>query len=88
MLNARRGASGGYMLARPATELTVGEVIRAVEGPRAGALRGRTAHDPCPRTAAPTRTRASCANSGSRCATPSPQSWIGRPSTRPCRAQS
>ena len=49
ILNARRGASGGYMLARPAQELTVGEVIRAVEGPLAPALcASRTAHDPCP----------------------------------------
>jgi len=30
---SRRGAEGGYLLARPAEEVTVAEVIRAVEGP-------------------------------------------------------
>ena len=32
---SRRGAEGGYMLARPADQITVGEVIRFVEGSRA-----------------------------------------------------
>jgi len=32
---SRRGADGGYMLARPADQITVGEVLRFVEGPRA-----------------------------------------------------
>ena len=32
---SQRGAEGGYRLARPATEVTLGEVIRAVEGPLA-----------------------------------------------------
>jgi Rrf2 family protein len=31
----RRGAEGGYQLARPAAEITVAEVLRAVEGPLA-----------------------------------------------------
>ena len=35
IVRAQRGAEGGYWLARPATEVTVGEVIRAVEGPLA-----------------------------------------------------
>ncbi len=30
---ARRGAKGGYWLARPADEVTVADVVRAVEGP-------------------------------------------------------
>src|SRR5215212_1558336 len=30
---ARRGARGGYWLARPAEEITLADVIRAVEGP-------------------------------------------------------
>lgn len=30
---SQRGAEGGYRLARPATEVTVADVIRAVEGP-------------------------------------------------------
>lgn len=32
---SRRGAVGGYRLARPAAEVTVADVIRAVEGPLA-----------------------------------------------------
>lgn len=31
-VESRRGADGGYMLARPAEAITVGEVIRFVEG--------------------------------------------------------
>jgi Rrf2 family protein len=33
-LESRRGAEGGYLLARPAETITVGEVLRAVEGGR------------------------------------------------------
>lgn len=32
-VESRRGAEGGYLLARQADSLTIGEVIRAVEGP-------------------------------------------------------
>jgi Rrf2 family protein len=35
LVQARRGARGGYWLARPADEITVADVIRAVEGPLA-----------------------------------------------------
>jgi Rrf2 family protein len=35
LVRARRGARGGYWLARPAEEITVADVIRAVEGPLA-----------------------------------------------------
>jgi Rrf2 family protein len=35
LVRARRGAQGGYALARPASEITVGEVVRAVDGPLA-----------------------------------------------------
>jgi Rrf2 family protein len=35
IVRAQRGAEGGYWLARPASEVTLGEVIRAVEGPLA-----------------------------------------------------
>ena len=35
IVHAQRGAEGGYRLARPATEVTLGDVIRAVEGPLA-----------------------------------------------------
>ncbi len=33
IVRARRGARGGYWLAKPASEVTVADVIRAVEGP-------------------------------------------------------
>ena len=32
---SQRGAEGGYFLARPATEISIADVIRAVEGPLA-----------------------------------------------------
>src|ERR687892_799960 len=35
LIQARRGAKGGYWLARPPEEITVANVIRAVEGPLA-----------------------------------------------------
>lgn len=35
LVRARRGARGGYWLARPAEEITLANVIRAVEGPLA-----------------------------------------------------
>lgn len=33
IVRARRGAKGGYWLAKPAEEVSIAEVIRAVEGP-------------------------------------------------------
>src|SRR3954449_13287977 len=33
IVRARRGAKGGYWLARPAEEVTIADVVRAVEGP-------------------------------------------------------
>jgi Rrf2 family protein len=33
IVRARRGAKGGYWLARPAAEVTIADVVRAVEGP-------------------------------------------------------
>jgi Rrf2 family protein len=35
LVQSHRGAEGGYELARPAAEITLAEVIRAVEGPLA-----------------------------------------------------
>jgi Rrf2 family transcriptional regulator, cysteine metabolism repressor len=35
-LYARRGSAGGYRLSRPPDQITVGAVLRAVEGPPAG----------------------------------------------------
>lgn len=49
IVDARRGANGGYLLARPADELMVGEVVRTVEGPLAPTpCASRTRHAPCP----------------------------------------
>jgi len=39
-VESRRGAEGGYLLSRPPESLTVGEVLRFVEGPQ-GKGRGR-----------------------------------------------
>ncbi|MGI6633522.1 MAG: RrF2 family transcriptional regulator [Bacillota bacterium] len=33
LVKSKKGFGGGYTLARPADELTVGEIVRAVEGP-------------------------------------------------------
>jgi len=33
IVRARRGAKGGYWLAKPAGEVTIADVVRAVEGP-------------------------------------------------------
>jgi Rrf2 family protein len=40
IVESRRGQTGGYALARPAEEISVADVIRAVEGPLAN-VRGR-----------------------------------------------
>ncbi len=34
-MRSQRGADGGYWLARPAEEITVADIVRAVEGPLA-----------------------------------------------------
>ncbi|HWH00111.1 MAG TPA: Rrf2 family transcriptional regulator [Pilimelia sp.] len=36
LVRAQRGAEGGYTLTQPPTEVTVGAVLRAVDGPLAG----------------------------------------------------
>ena len=40
-VESRRGAEGGYLLARAADAITVGEVIRSVDGPGNGKGRAR-----------------------------------------------
>src|SRR5215831_20608960 len=40
-VESRRGAEGGYLLARPADSIAVGEVLRFVEGPQQGKHRPR-----------------------------------------------
>jgi Rrf2 family protein len=44
IVRTRRGAEGGYLLARPATAVTVADVLRAVEGPLA-AVQGEQPQD-------------------------------------------
>jgi Rrf2 family protein len=44
LTSSQRGAEGGWKLARPARDITVAEVIRAVEGPLA-AVRGVRPHE-------------------------------------------
>ena len=41
IVESRRGAAGGYLLARPADEISLADVIRAVEGPLAN-VRGQS----------------------------------------------
>jgi Rrf2 family protein len=44
LVRSQRGADGGYSLAVPATEITLGAVIRAVDGPLAE-IRGLRPHE-------------------------------------------
>jgi Rrf2 family protein len=44
LVSSKRGADGGHWLARPADDITVAEVIRAVEGPLAS-VRGESPED-------------------------------------------
>ncbi len=40
-VESRRGAEGGYLLARPAESIMVGDVVRFVEGPSQGKAQAR-----------------------------------------------
>ena len=44
LVRSQRGAEGGYWLNRPASEITIADVIRAVEGPLAS-VRGQRPED-------------------------------------------
>ena len=49
LLRSRRGAHGGYVLNRPASEITIGEVARLMDGPLAPIqCASVTAYEPCP----------------------------------------
>jgi len=41
LVQVHRGIGGGYALARPAADLTLGEIVRRLDGPSAEALPGR-----------------------------------------------
>jgi Rrf2 family protein len=48
ILYSRKGPGGGYMLARPPSEIKIGHVIRTIDGPLAPiACASRTAYQPC-----------------------------------------
>src|SRR5215204_6293980 len=75
LVESRRGAHGGYSLARPAAEITMAEVVEALEGEIApiecitadadGSLvcvrEGEPGHDPCPTKLLWTRVQGSIA---------------------------
>lgn len=44
VVNAKRGVEGGYWLARPASSITLADIIRAVEGPLANVRGTRPEH--------------------------------------------
>ena len=71
LLTSSRGAKGGYALARPASEITVPQMIEALEGP--------IALTDCTLTRAPApRSRAAtCARRGSRSTAPCTTRWRG-----------
>jgi Rrf2 family protein len=45
VVESRRGADGGYLLARPAVAITVGEVLRVIDGEKNEKSRSRRADD-------------------------------------------
>jgi Rrf2 family protein len=48
IVNSRKGPSGGYYLARPPQEISLGEVIRLLDGPLAPiSCVSETAYEPC-----------------------------------------
>lgn len=47
-VRSKKGPGGGYALARPADEIVVGAIVRALDGPLAPiACASRTAYQPC-----------------------------------------
>lgn len=47
-VRSKKGPGGGYALARPAEEIVVGAIVRALDGPLAPiACASRTAYQPC-----------------------------------------
>jgi Rrf2 family protein len=55
LVDSRRGADGGYRLARPAADVTLADVIRAIDGPLAGVSGARPETLDFDGTAAPMR---------------------------------
>ncbi|ODT15222.1 MAG: Rrf2 family transcriptional regulator [Kaistia sp. SCN 65-12] len=49
IIASRRGRSGGYAMLKPPGEVTIGQVLRAIDGPIAPlSCISRTAYQPCP----------------------------------------
>jgi Rrf2 family protein len=71
LVRSQRGAEGGYWLARPPDEITLAQVIRAVEGPLAN-VRGRRSEEvefaarPTPLREVGSRCARACARCSSR----------------------
>ncbi len=48
LVHSKKGKAGGYALAKPSSEIRVGEIIRAIDGPIAPFLcASKTAYRPC-----------------------------------------
>lgn len=48
LLRSKKGPGGGYSLARPAGEITVGQIVRVLDGPLAPIrCASRSAYEPC-----------------------------------------
>ncbi|HEX4114093.1 MAG TPA: Rrf2 family transcriptional regulator [Stellaceae bacterium] len=48
LVHSRKGRGGGYVLSRPAAEISVGRIIRVLDGPLAPiACASKTAYRPC-----------------------------------------
>jgi len=50
LITSHNGPKGGYLLTRPASQITVGQVVRALEGPLS-VVSCMTQHDDCPQFA-------------------------------------
>ncbi|HEU4438105.1 MAG TPA: Rrf2 family transcriptional regulator [Methylomirabilota bacterium] len=50
LIASHNGPKGGYVLTRPASQITVGQVVRALEGPLS-VVSCMTQHDDCPQFA-------------------------------------
>src|SRR5581483_1188386 len=78
LVQSQRGVEGGYWLARPAAEITLAEVIRAVEGPLANVRGARPESVESGGAAEPSDTSSSATKSPNRLPIPLISIDIGR----------